>query len=844
MKQTRLYKRIITLVAVFALMCVDVWGLTSTPIRDREFRVINTADGLADNSAQTIRCTFSGRLVVSTIGHINFFDGSGVSHISAGDKFYPLPAYHGHYHLYFDDSHHLWLKDNGRVTCVDLMTEQFVEDIESIFRSQGVSGQVEDMFIDSGGRIWLVQNNRIYSNNKSMVIPLRKGMQLHDLDTFDNNVYLFYNDSHVDVYNTISKKKLYSTKALDADKANEYSNTSVIFKYKNGFFQIRNGFNKALLLWFDVHNRTWRTLLDVDYYLSNMNMKDDVLYIASAYGYWTYDIKKNKLEHIEKIRMTDGQEMLTDMNCIEFDRQGGMWIGTESRGLLYSKYINTPFKVIPWEDQRALDYWNMMDEVCDNKLLVKGHRLNCTYKDSRNWIWVGSQNGLYYFKPGEKDSICIKREDGMSNSVVHSIIEDGKHNIWASTSNGIVGLVIKNGKVTFVNSFTSSDGIPAEVFVNGRAMTLPDGTVVMQALDHVVTFNPMTMSIMENNNILLHPKLVRLQVNGTNVMAGTKIDDKVVTEKAISRLNTIELSSTQNSLSLKFSALNYFRPIQTYYRYRVGGLQNEWVMLSYYNSRGLVDKSGILHLPLLGLKPGTYVVEVQASMYPGKWNTPPTKVVIRINEPWWRTTGLMVLFCVVFLVLIIWNIVAFSRNSRLKMKRNVSEMELFNRVHGFISRAEVCRQELQCPKEYDDDDNSTDVNSGTDIDEKAIDLLMELVPYSKNGDIDHNALFQISLRRGLKLTELYDILTSNIYRNPRLLTMAMLLENAARQLKETNMSVEEISEKNNFYSPNFFIASFFRRYGMTPVQWREDSGEKKESSPYAASIHDLPPVGW
>ena len=338
----------------------------------------------------------------------------------------------------------------------------------------------------------------------------------------------------------------------------------MIYKYRNGFFQIRNGNNKAVLMWFDLGTRQWTKVLSTDYYLSNMTVKDDVLYIASAYGYWTYDTDSRQIEHFEKIKLTDGRELLTDMNCIEFDRQGGMWIGTEKRGLLYSKYIKSPFNVMTWDNPLSVKYAEMMDKVCTYDLLVKGHRLNCTYKDSRGWIWVGSLNGLYYFKPGQKDSICVKKEDGMVNDVVHSIIEDGKHNIWVSTSNGIVGLVIKNGKVTFVNSFINSDGIPAEAFVNGRAMRLDDGTIVMQALDHVVSFNPMKMSIMEGNNILLHPKFVRLQVNGTNIFAGTEIDGRVVTEKAVSRLNTIELPSTQNSLSLKFSSLNYFRPTQTY----------------------------------------------------------------------------------------------------------------------------------------------------------------------------------------------------------------------------------------------------------------------------------------
>lgn len=821
MKLIRLYG------LIMAFLLSSLTALAEDSTRDRRFRVINAADGLADNSAQTIKSTFSGRLVVSTIGHINFYDGSGFTHISSGDSRYLLPKYKGHYHLYFDDSHHLWLKDKGMVTCVNMLTEQFVSDIGSIFQAQGVKGHVEDMFVDSSGSIWLVQGNNIYSRHGKVSLPLRKGRVLQDMDISDNIVLLFYDDCQVDVYDIIAKKKLYSTNSLNHEEVKDYQESSVIYKYRNGFFQIRNGNNKAVLMWFDLGTRQWTKVLSTDYYLSNMTVKDDVLYIASAYGYWTYDTDSRQIEHFEKIKLTDGRELLTDMNCIEFDRQGGMWIGTEKRGLLYSKYIKSPFNVMTWDNPLSVKYAEMMDKVCTYDMLVKGHRLNCTYKDSRGWIWVGSLNGLYYFKPGQKDSICVKKEDGMVNDVVHSIIEDGKHNIWVSTSNGIVGLVIKNGKVTFVNSFINSDGIPAEAFVNGRAMRLDDGTIVMQALDHVVSFNPMKMSIMEGNNILLHPKFVRLQVNGTNIFAGTEIDGRVVTEKAISRLNTIELPSTQNSLSLKFSSLNYFRPIQTYYRYRVSGLQDKWVMLSYYNSRGLVDKNGILHLPLLGLKPGNYMVEVQASMYPGKWTTPPVKVVVRIKEPWWRTTGLTLLISGVFLILIIWNIVIFSGNSRLKMKRNVSEVELFRRIDGFISRAESCRMEKQTRRSVNDE--SEDVTSGADLDKDAVELLMELVPYSRNGKLDHNVLVQLAMKKRIKLTDIYDIITNNIFRSPALLTMAMLLEKASRDLIESGMTVEEIAEKNNFASPNYFIAMFFRRYGMTPLQWRSE-GKGKMSS--------------
>ena len=100
----------------------------------RTFKVINASDGLADNSAQTILSLPDGRMVMTTIGYINIYDGIKFTHINTdkGD-FYTLPNYTGNYHLYYDSSQRLWLKNKQTVTCVDLLTEQCIDDIEGIF---------------------------------------------------------------------------------------------------------------------------------------------------------------------------------------------------------------------------------------------------------------------------------------------------------------------------------------------------------------------------------------------------------------------------------------------------------------------------------------------------------------------------------------------------------------------------------------------------------------------------------------------------------------------------------------------------------------------------------------
>ena len=106
---------------------------------DRIFISYDASNGMADNSAQSIICTKTGRMVIATIGHINFYDGDTFAHIDPEEKnVFPLPKYRGHYHLYFDRHHHLWVKDQRQVTCVDSVLEHFAENVGDIIHDMGM----------------------------------------------------------------------------------------------------------------------------------------------------------------------------------------------------------------------------------------------------------------------------------------------------------------------------------------------------------------------------------------------------------------------------------------------------------------------------------------------------------------------------------------------------------------------------------------------------------------------------------------------------------------------------------------------------------------------------------
>ena len=316
--------------------------------------------------------------------------------------------------------------------------------------------------------------------------------------------------------------------------------------------------------------------------------------------------------------------------------------------------------------------------------------MNCVFKDSRGWTWVGTSQGLQLYRK-ESDVLpqVFTKKDGLLNNVIHSVVEDKNHCMWLATSYGITCLqVTKDKQIGYIMSFNRMDNVPNEMFVNGKAICLPDGMIVMQSLDHIVTFNPERMSTFQRaNSFDMFPKMIRVMVNGNEIQSGQEYNGRVMLPRAISRTYEIDLNYNENSASLVFSALNFFRPQQTCYRVRIKGLQDGWRVYTPANSGGLVDGRGLLHLPLMSLKPGTYTIELQASMLPDKWDTTPYEWVVRVNEPWWRTSGLFAIVGVILLALLIVNSYFYVHNANLRARRNMGEMTIIKRISSVAQRA-------------------------------------------------------------------------------------------------------------------------------------------------------------
>ena len=817
--------KVAMMMVMMLMACSMVKAEKEVPIR--VFRNYSAADGLSDNSAQVIACTKTGRMVIATMGQINFYDGQRFQYIDPTDEnTFPLEKYRGNYHLYFDKYHHIWLKNTKSVTCVDLVTEKFAASVQDEFKKFGVTKKVLDLFVDCRNITWLLTDDGLYDVDSKQTLKIRKDLNLQDVEVYnERTVMLFFENGLLEMYDMASGKKTHSSYAYPEADRSRYGSSSVLKLDENMLYQIRNGKKEAILLQFDIPKLEWKEILRTPYHLNNIAQNDSLLYMPSEYGYWVYNNRDRDIVHQKALRLESGKLLETDINVMCFDRQGGLWAGTEKRGLLYSQPYRSPFTTYTWDQKKAYELEALMADKYESALF-KGRFVNCVFKDSRGWTWVGTSQGLQLYRK-ESDVLpqVFTKKDGLLNNVIHSVVEDKNHCMWLATSYGITCLqVTKDKQIGYIMSFNRMDNVPNEMFVNGKAICLPDGMIVMQSLDHVVTFNPERMSTFQRaNSFDIFPKLIRVMVNGNEIQSGQEYNGRVMLPRAISRTYEMDLNYNENSASLVFSALNFFRPQQTCYRVRIKGLQDGWRVYTPSNSGGLVDGRGLLHLPLMSLRPGTYTIELQASMLPDKWDTTPYEWVVRVNEPWWRTSGLFAIVGVILLALLIVNSYFYVHNANLRARRNMGEMTIIKRISSVAQRA-LNKGEMTL--EPNREELNADAEQGEELDPMFVQVMERIMPFvndynKKTGKKKRLTIRDLSAQAGIDVQNFYRLISDNIYKNPRPLFIKLKLDHAEKLLRNKALPLDYISEECGFVSTNFLIAAFFRSYRMTPAQFRE-----------------------
>jgi diguanylate cyclase (GGDEF)-like protein len=145
----------------------------------------------------------------------------------------------------------------------------------------------------------------------------------------------------------------------------------------------------------------------------------------------------------------------------------------------------------------------------------------------------------------------------------------------------------------------------------------------------------------------------------------------------------LDIRPGQRSFSVEFAALDYADPQRTRYRYRLDGVDPDWI-----------DTGAAYRQASYGnLAPGAYRLRVRASNRAGVWNPAELTLPIRVWPAWWQTLWARVLFALLAVALtlaVAWGAV-HRRTTLLRRRQTALALEVAERTADLRRMAEALR---------------------------------------------------------------------------------------------------------------------------------------------------------
>lgn len=210
------------------------------------------------------------------------------------------------------------------------------------------------------------------------------------------------------------------------------------------------------------------------------------------------------------------------------------------------------------------------------------------------------------------------------NNEFESVLEDGQGNLWF----GGFGLVRFSPETGNVSCWSRRDGLQSNAFKMYDAAMFGDGRMAFGGINGFNLFEP---SEIRSNMASPSVRLTSLSVNGETFDDGEELP--------LRHRTFIRLSSSENSLILRFSAMHYASSERNRFRYRMNGLDEDWHLTD-----GRAPFASYLNL-----RPGRYVFEVYGSNSDGLWGTEPASLSIRILPLWYASVPAIIAYILVLM---------------------------------------------------------------------------------------------------------------------------------------------------------------------------------------------------
>lgn len=346
------------------------------------------------------------------------------------------------------------------------------------------------------------------------------------------------------------------------------------------------------------------------------------------------------------------------------DNNGKLWIGTMGNGLnmfdpvtkkfirysettsnISSNYVQSVIETKKGEiwltNILAVEHFNKSTGLFEHfqhnekdTTSLSGIRPLWVFEDSKENLWVGTDDGLNLLNKSKTGFIHFRTEDGLPSNFVVSITEDNNGNLWIGTNKGLskfVNAVNLPPQPEFMN-YTADDGLQANEFVRRSSFKGLDGRLYFGGVNGFNVFAPEKIT----TNTFVPPVLIT-GFHIFNKPAAVGAEDSPL-KKNIILTNEIVLSYKHSVFSFDFVALNYSFSARNQYAYMMEGFDREW---NYVGEKRTATYTN--------LDPGEYTFKVKGSNNDDVWNEQGTSLHIIITPPFWQTIWFKIIIAIILL---------------------------------------------------------------------------------------------------------------------------------------------------------------------------------------------------
>ena len=397
---------------------------------------------------------------------------------------------------------------------------------------------------------------------------------------------------------------------------------------QNGLTRIKGGSSTI----FSSHNdSTSRKLID-DHVNALAVDKGGNLWIATDGGLQMYNIKMGTFSNYTR---ENGKMRTNKVTSLFYGQGHTMFIGTaEGLGIMDIGKGEINFQT-------------------GNKTNLKkftNNYITTVFEDSRGLVWVGTREGVNVLNR-EIDELdhLTEKQGKLCNNNVCGIAEDKNHNIWITTSNGVSRIVTQRNHETgtydySLYNYRYTDGLQSDEFNLGSMLTKNDGTVLFGGLYGVNWVRPKSQ---DESEVLPRVILTQLLIGEEEVLVGHVYDGNVPLMQTLNESNRIELTSEQNTFTIRFAAGNYNQSERLQFQFRMEGLDDNW-------HNGDAMDHGVT---FTNLGSGTYRLHVKAVSAEGAVSNQERVIEIFIDRPWFLQWWMLAFYAVVIIIIIyLWRV--------------------------------------------------------------------------------------------------------------------------------------------------------------------------------------------